>query len=66
MQNSKFKIDFFLIPLKGFKGFKGLSGLSGPSRPNNPFTNPSVALRQLLLGGATERNFDHPSRPPLS
>ena len=26
----------------------------------------STPFGQLLLGGAAERNFDHPARPPLS
>ena len=37
-----------------------------PFLPFLALTDPSVALRQLLLCEAAERNFDHPSRPPLS
>ena len=33
--------------LRGLNVLKGFKDLSGPSRHSRPFTNPSVALRQL-------------------
>ena len=50
----------FFRGLNGLKGFKDFSEsfLSAfPKQTPPPFG---------LLGGAAERNFDHPSQPPLS
>ncbi len=56
-------MGFFLNGLKDLKGFKGFkflySQLSIIKQTPPPFGHP-------LLGGAAERNFDHPSQPPLS
>ena len=38
----------------------------GAHRPTNCTKQATPAPPDLLLGGAAERNFDHPSRPPLS
>ena len=50
-----------------FRGLKDFRALNVPFLPFLPFINRRPrCYAALLLGEAAERNFDHPSRPPLS